>query len=117
MSSKKEKKFILDIDAILDFIISPDEKKGTDISLEEVFIPNQEEDTSSPVLSQRIKREEKKGEHPQHEIIRFELFKMLYEQVSQFDFNDDSIVFDDFNFGDEIAYNTLINYGLIKIIS
>lgn len=100
----------------MDFIFSPDEKRSTDISLEEVFLPNNEEDVSNTKLSQRIKREEKKGEHPQHEIIRYDLFKMLYDQISQFDFNNNSVVVDDFNFGDEVAYNTLINYGFIKII-
>lgn len=116
MSNQKQKKYFLDIDLVLDFIFSPDEKRSTTISLEEVSIPDSVEVKSCTKISQKTKKEEKKDEHPQHEVIRFELFKMLYDQVSQFDLDNKSIVVDDFNFGDELAYNTLINYGFIKIM-
>lgn len=121
----KQNKVILDIDAVLDFIFSPNEKRTTDINLEEVYGKEvyEDEDGEETVrnkqdlsLIQKIRRETKNGEHSQHEAIRLDLFSRLYESVGDLDVEGGSVLKSDLNFSEEIAYNTLFHYGFLKTV-
>lgn len=106
---------------MLDFIFSPDEKRNTDIVLEETFVPSENEngeiDTSSALkLIQRVKHESKNGERAQHEAIRVNLITRLLDSVDGLNVENGEIVSDDLSFGEEIAYNTMFNYGFLKLI-
>ena len=115
----------MDIDAVLDFIFSPNEKRTSDINLEEVYGKEvyDEEDGEVPVsnnqelsLLQRVRREAKNGEHSQHEAIRLDLFTRLYEAVSDMAVDSGTIIKSDMTFSEEIAYNTLFQYGFLKTV-
>jgi len=104
----------------LDFIFAPSEKRNTDIELEETFVPGEDEggeiDTSSPLrIIQRVKHEVKNGERAQHEAIRVNLMSRLLDSVDGLSVESGEVV-GDMNFGEEVAYNTLFNYGFLKLI-
>ena len=107
----------MDIDAIMDFIFAPDEKRTTDVELEETFVPDEEvkNTPSSMALVQRIKHESKSGGHPQHEAIRVNLITRLLDEVSELDSESGDVV-GDTSFGETVAYNTLFHYGFLKTI-
>lgn len=120
MSKQKEGKVVMDIDAILDFVFAPNEKRNTDIELEETFVPGDDEDgeidTSSPLrIIQRIKHEVKNGERAQHEAIRVNLISRLLDSVDGLNVESGEVV-GDMSFGEEVSYNTLFNYGFLKLI-
>ena len=99
------------------FIFAPDEKRTTDVELEETFVPDDEEEapTSSMALIQRIKHESKSGEHTQHEAIRVNLITRLLDEVGDLEV-DSHGVNSDTSFGQDVAYNTLFHYGFLKEI-
>lgn len=101
----------------MDFIFAPEEKRSTDVELEETFFPLDKEDAapSAMSLAQRIKREVKSGEHSQHEAIRVNLITRLLDTVDELEVDRSGIV-GDTTFGEDIAYNTLFNYGFLKEI-
>lgn len=101
------------MEGILEFIFSPDEKRVTDIELEETFVPEDETNPSSSMsLMQRIKHETKSGEHAQHEAIRVNLVSRLLDEVDELSLDSD----EDMSFGEKLAYNTLFHYGFVKEI-
>jgi hypothetical protein len=104
---------IIDVDAIMDFIFAPDEKRTTDVELEETFIPDDNEDASPSSMSliERIKHESKKGAHEQHEVIRMNFISRLLDEVDELEYDGLSR---DSDFGQVISYNTLFNYGFLK---
>lgn len=101
----------MDLDAIMDFIFAPDEKRVSDVEIEETFIPDDSEDAapSSMLLAQRIKHEAKSGEHTQHEAIRVNFITRLLDEVDELD--TDNLEMD---LGEELAYNTLFHYGFLR---
>ena len=115
MSKQKQTKVVMDIDAILDFIFSPDEKRNSDIGLEETLIPDGSDNIkqSQMVLARRVKNETKSGEHSQHEAIRLDLMQRLLDLVNELEVEDGQIV-SNLTFGEAIAFNTLFNYGFLK---
>lgn len=115
MPKQKQGKVIMDIDAIMDFIFAPDEKRTTDVELEETFSPETGENKipSSLALSKRVKRESKSGEHDQHEAIRVNLITRLLDEVDELEV-DASGINCETTFGEDVAYNTLFHYGFLK---
>ena len=100
----------------MDFIFAPEEKRNTNVELEETFIPQDEDDLKSPMsLIQKIKREVKTDEHQQHEAIRVNLMSRLLDSVHDLEVESGEIT-DEMTFGQEVAYNTLFNYGFLKEI-
>lgn len=103
----------------MDFIFAPDEKRATDLDLEETFgLYGDEEDNEQSqkmTLVQRIKHEYKKGEHSQHEAIRVNLVSRLLDSVDELDAEGENSS-TEMTFGEEVAYNTLFNYGFLKEI-
>lgn len=106
----------MDLDAIMEFIFAPEEKRSSDVQLEETFLPEDEDNPSSKLqLMQRIRHESKNGEHAQHEAIRVQMISRLLDAVDELDIDGESIV-GDCNFGEEVSFNTLFNYGFLKIV-
>lgn len=96
----------------MDFIFSPDEKRNSDIALEETFLADDDDKTLS--LVQKVKHETKNGEHTQHEAIRAAIVGRLFDYVDEVEndaFGDDEVMF-----GTNVAYNTLFHYGFLKTV-
>ena len=118
MSKAKENQVVMDVNAVLDFIFSSNEKKVSDIALTETFKSTPQKDgelgTSPLELIEKVKHETKSGEHAQHEAIRTNLITRLLDDIEELDVNmDDS----DMTFGEMVAYNTLFHYGFLKEVN
>ena len=105
----------MDVNAVLDFIFSPDEKKVSDIALTETFraLPKKDSESElSPIeLIEKIKHESKSGEHTQHEAIRLNLITRLLDDMEEVDADMDET---NMTLGEIVAYNTLFHYGFFK---
>lgn len=102
----------------MDFIFNPEEKRNTNVELEETFLPAEKEDgdNNNPmVLVQKIKHEIKEGQHTQHEAIRHNMVNVLLEYISDIEIGNGRLPVD-MGFMEEIAYNTMFNYGFLKEI-
>ena len=106
----KQSKIIMDLDAIMDFIFAPDEKRTSDVEIEEAFIPD-ENNPSSMLLAQKVKHETKNGEHEQHEAVRANFMLRLLDEIDDVDDED----LESLSLGEKIAYNTLFEYGFLKV--
>ena len=104
----------MDLDAILDFVFSPDEQRSVDVQLEERYVPVEDDDDEHPSLGliEKYRKELKSGEHEQHEAVRLNLITRLLDSVEQLDptVSPDQ---QDSTLGEVVAYNTLIQYGFL----
>jgi len=116
MQNDKKKVVVMDLDAIMEFIFAPEEKRSSEVQLEETFMPLDEANPSSKLsLMERVRRERKNDEHDQHEAIRLQFIARLLDAVDQIDV-EDGVLGTENEFGEEVAYNTLFNYGFLKAV-
>ena len=94
----------------MDFVFDSNEKRLSDIELEETFVPEEggKEKPSQMTLVQRIKHEVKSGQQTQHEAIRVNFITRMLDSIDEANA--------EMTLGEEIAYNTLFYYGMLKEI-
>jgi hypothetical protein len=114
-NEEQKTKIVIDLDEVMNFIFAPDEKRCSNLELEETYLPLNDSMTGKLELAQRLKRELKNGEHSQHEVIRTNMVNRLLDEVGELEVEDESII-GEYSFGEELAFNTLLNYGFIKVV-
>lgn len=105
----------MDLDAVLDFIFCPEEKRDVDVNIEETYV-NDENEKDKIILSSKTRRENKTSNHSQHETLRYDLFRRLFDIFDETAWNDETNSPDIESLTEEIGFNTLLQYGFIKKI-
>ena len=102
------KKYILNIENIMDFIFDSD-KRDSDSEITEVYVSD--DDTKELMLSTKQLREVKGGDNSPKFTIRYDMLKTFLDLISDMDVNGAA------SFGENLIYNTMINEGFITEIN
>jgi hypothetical protein len=98
----------------MDFIFDSEEKRSSDVELEETFVPK---DNNQDMLkmSERVKREKKFGQNANHEAVRLNFISRLIDSVEELVLPTDEED-EEMTFGEYVAFNTLSHYGFVKSV-
>ena len=113
MRGKKEpSKVIIDLDVLFDFVFAK-EDRDVDTNIEET---HKLDDDNLPILVSKTVRETKSSDHTQHESIRYEFIRNLINLFDDVDLDNETNRPYITSYGQELALNTLYEYGIIKNI-
>ena len=102
------KKYILNIENVMNFIFDSD-KRDSDSEITEVYVSD--DDTKELMLSTKQLREVKGGDNSPKFTIRYDMLKTFIDMISDMGLDGTS------TFGENLIYNTMINEGLITEIN
>jgi hypothetical protein len=102
----KKISYVLDMDNVMKFIFDLNSQRDTDSEILEVYTVDDE--TGELVLTSKQLRELKGGDNTSKSTIRYDMFKMFIDMISDLEMDGVN------SFGESIIFNTMINEGLIK---
>lgn len=103
------KKYIINIENLMNFIFEDDIKRDTDSEITEVYVSDDE--TNEMMLSTKQIREVKSGDSSSKFNIKYDLIKNLIDMISEMETDVDT------DFGKRLIFNTLCTYGIITEIN
>ena len=103
------KKYIINIENLMNFIFEDDIKRDTDSEITEVYVSD--DDTNEMMLSTKQIREVKSGDSSSKFNIKYDLIKNFIDMISDMESDMDS------DFGKRLIFNTLCTYGIITEIN
>lgn len=105
----EEIKYVIDVENLMKFIFESDIKRDVDSEITETYLAD--ENNGDMLLTSKQYREVKGGDNTSKQTIRYDFFKSLIELL------EDTDGLSTMSFREKLAFNTLFNEGLIKIIN
>lgn len=105
----------MDLDAVLDFIFCPEEKRDVDVNIEETYV-NDVNDKDKIILASKTRTENKTSNHEQHETVRYDIFRRLLDTLDNIPWDEEEGTPTITCLTEEISVNTLLQYGFIKMV-
>ena len=98
--------FVLNLDAIVNFIFNDENEKSGDSEITELYV--MDEDKKNMSLSSKQLREVKSGEMTSRQTMRYDMVRMFLDKIMEID--------EELTFGQTVILNTMVAENLITEI-